>query len=87
MYDRKTWPRVGVLKCLGRLPIPLCSRYEQPQKALARLMPRLGVPVGGRVRKLRAVGDQPQMQRHLRHYTNLREVAKKLGCLRVVAAL
>ncbi len=36
----------------------LCSRNAQPPKALAGLMARLGVPVGGRVRKLRAVGGQ-----------------------------
>ena len=32
----------------------LCSRNAWPQKALARDSGTLGVPVGGRVRKLRA---------------------------------
>jgi hypothetical protein len=35
----------------------LCSRNARPEKGLAGLMARLGVPVGGRVRKLRAVED------------------------------
>ena len=36
----------------------LCSRNARTQKALARAMARLGVPVGGRVRHLRAVEDR-----------------------------
>jgi len=35
----------------------LCSRNARPQKALARAKARLGVSVGGRARKPRAVED------------------------------
>ncbi len=36
----------------------LCSRNARSRKPSLGLMARLGVPVGGRVRKLRAVEDQ-----------------------------
>ncbi len=50
----------------------LCSRNARPPKALARDMAHLGVPVGGWVRKLRAVEDHsaPSLKR---------EQASKLG--------
>jgi len=38
------------------LAVPLMAKWEN-RKTLARAMARLGVPVGGRVRTLRAVGD------------------------------
>jgi len=36
----------------------LCSRNARPQTPLAHPLARLGVPVGGRVRRPRAVEDQ-----------------------------
>ena len=49
------WMRTGKL---GGLLVPLARATRDRGSPSPRLMVRLGVPVGGRVRKLRAVEDQ-----------------------------